>query len=108
MPHLECLLPDWRLFPEELAPPAKRKSSKKEKSVRTARIQLDALPEEEEEKNDKKSEASDTENENEEDNAVGDDDLLEEEENDYMQSYFDNGEAYGDGSDDNMDEGPTY
>lgn len=102
------LLLDWRLFPDELAPSAKRKSKNKEKSVdKATSVQLDTLGEEEEEKNEKKSEDSDTENENEEDTA-GDDDLLEEEENDYMQSYFDNGEAYAEGSDDNLDEGPTY
>lgn len=66
------------------------------------------MRDEDEEKGDKKSDASDTENENEEENALVDDDVIGEEENDYMQSYFDNGEAYGEASDDNMDEGPTY
>lgn len=86
---------------------SKRKSASKKPS-KASRIQLDALKEDDEEKAEKKSETSDTENENEDENVVADDDIQEEEENDYMQSYFDNGEAYGDGSDDNMDEGPTY
>ena len=108
-PFSLCSHPDWRLFPHELAPVSKRKSAPK-KPAKTPRVQLDALKDEDEEKAEKKSETSDTENENEneEENALAEDDVMGEEENDYMQSYFDNGEAYGEGSDDNMDEGPTY
>lgn len=97
------------MFPNELASAAsKRKLKKKDSANKVARVQIDALKDDEdEEKTDKKSETSDTEND-EDENAVADDDLLEEEENDYMQSYFDNGEAFAEGSDDNMDEGPTY
>ncbi|CAN9513352.1 unnamed protein product [Ophioblennius macclurei] len=111
--------PDWNLFPKELKPQTKKivkAGAKKKKEVSgkdKAEMlnKLDAL-----EKGDGNQEKSDDEAEkkpkNEEDEEeveaeeYDEEDL--EEDNDYIDSYFDNGEDFGAGSDDNMDGEGTY
>lgn len=110
---------DPRLFPSELFSKPGKKGKKTSAKKRLPAVSFDPnvlLQEEEVETtaegvpvpvkgSDDEDEAEDG-NEDEATTAAAED---EEEETDYMQSYFDNGEEYLDaGSDDNMDEGPTY
>ncbi|GAA6221022.1 DNA-directed RNA polymerase III subunit RPC7 [Lates japonicus] len=113
--------PDWNLFPKELMPQKKKpraKAGTKKKTVKLSRkdtddmlSKLDALAK----KGDGNPEKSDDETEK----KPGDEDEEEiegeeydeediEEENDYIESYFDNGEDFAADSDDNMDGEATY
>ncbi|KAJ8285556.1 hypothetical protein GJAV_G00028200 [Gymnothorax javanicus] len=110
--------PDWTHLPKELMPQKKKVKKKpevkkqpkgdtsKEKDDLLAKLneleKKDEEPVEEEEG--KKGE--DEEDEEEVEGEEYDEEAVEEE-NDYISSYFDNGEDYGAGSDDNMDEA-TY
>ncbi|XP_035234951.1 DNA-directed RNA polymerase III subunit RPC7 [Anguilla anguilla] len=110
--------PDWTRLPKELMPqkkkvkkkPEVKKKPKKETSKEKEELltKLDELekkdgePDEEEEAKKEKGEEDEEELEGEE----YDEEELEEE-NDYISSYFDNGDDFGAGSDDNMDEA-TY
>ncbi|XP_008286759.1 DNA-directed RNA polymerase III subunit RPC7 [Stegastes partitus] len=113
--------PDWNLFPKELMPQIKRtraKAGTKKKTVKISRKdtedmlnKLDALAK----KDDGNPENSDEETEkkpkNEEEEEIEAEEYDEEdieEENDYIDSYFDNGEDFAAGSDDNMDGEATY
>lgn len=114
--------PDWRRLPAELKPRVRRKtkSSIKPKvkpkvklSVEDVSKTLEELEkkevdqgdeeEEEEEEGGKKKEEGEVEEE--EDEIYDEEDI--EEETDYILSYFDNGEEYGN-DDDDADEGPVY
>ncbi|KAM9588665.1 DNA-directed RNA polymerase III subunit RPC7 [Morphnus guianensis] len=115
--------PDWRRLPREVKPKKKTKKAganpKKAKSF-DSKSNLDVLKKIEElEKKDDEEEKSEDEEDKKEDkpkDKEGDDDEEEveeddeeehEEENDYISSYFEDGDDFGDGSDDNMDEA-TY
>ncbi|XP_030593870.1 DNA-directed RNA polymerase III subunit RPC7 isoform X2 [Archocentrus centrarchus] len=112
--------PDWNLFPKELMPRRKRpraKAATKKKSVKISRkdtenilSKLDELANKDDpEKSDDETETK-TRNENEkeeiEEEEYEEEDI--EEENDYIESYFDNGEDFAADSDDNMDGEATY
>ncbi|XP_056275722.1 DNA-directed RNA polymerase III subunit RPC7 [Pseudoliparis swirei] len=111
--------PDWNLLPKELKPQIKKTCAKpgtKKKSVKVSRkdaeemlTKLDKLDKTEEgnpEKSDDETEKK-TGNEDEEieEEAYEEEDV---EENDYIENYFDNGEEFGGGSDDNMDTEATF
>ncbi|XP_051806735.1 DNA-directed RNA polymerase III subunit RPC7 isoform X1 [Acanthochromis polyacanthus] len=113
--------PDWNLFPKELMPQTKKpraKAGTKKKPVKISRKEteamlskLDALAK----NDDRNPEKSDDETEkkpgNEEEEEVEAEEYDEEdieEENDYIDSYFDNGEDFAADSDDNMDGEATY
>lgn len=116
--------PDWRRLPAELKPRVRRKTkssikpsvkvkSKVKLSVEDVSKTLEELEkkevdqgdeeEEEEEEGGKKKEEGEVEEE--EDEIYDEEDI--EEETDYILSYFDNGEEYGN-DDDDADEGPVY
>ncbi|XP_039875733.1 DNA-directed RNA polymerase III subunit RPC7 [Simochromis diagramma] len=111
--------PDWNLFPKELMPRRKRPRAKTgtKKSVKISRkdaenilTKLDELankddPEKSDEETEKKPGNKDEEEEIEEE-EYEEEDI--EEENDYIESYFDNGEDFAADSDDNMDGEATY
>lgn len=112
--------PDWNLFPKELMPQKKKTAAKKGTKKKPAKIthkdaeavlsKLDELAK----KDDGTTENSDDENEKkkkEEDEEELEEEEYEEEieeENDYIDSYFDNGEDFAAESDDNMDGEATY
>ncbi|XP_004544423.2 DNA-directed RNA polymerase III subunit RPC7 [Maylandia zebra] len=111
--------PDWNLFPKELMPRRKRPRAKTgtKKSAKISRkdaenilTKLDELankddPEKSDEETEKKPGNKDEEEEIEEE-EYEEEDI--EEENDYIESYFDNGEDFAADSDDNMDAEATY
>lgn len=112
--------PDWNLFPKELMPRRKRPRTKaaatKKKSVKILRkdtenilSKLDELANKDNpEKSDDETEKTRNENDEEEieEEEYEEEDI--EEENDYIESYFDNGEDFAADSDDNMDGEATY
>ncbi|XP_024130560.1 DNA-directed RNA polymerase III subunit RPC7 [Oryzias melastigma] len=110
--------PDWNLFPKELMPQSKKRRIKKGTTTKTVKklkedkanllSKLDELA-----KKDENPEKSDDETEKkaEEDEEIVEEEIDEEdieEENDYIESYFDNGEDFAPDSDDNMDGEATY
>ncbi|XP_070761092.1 DNA-directed RNA polymerase III subunit RPC7 [Enoplosus armatus] len=114
--------PDWNLFPKELMPQKKKPRPKpgiKKKTVKISQkdteemlSKLDELakkddgnPEKSDDETGKKKENKDDEEEIEEE-EYDEEDI--EEENDYIDSYFDNGEDFAAESDDNMDGEGTY
>ncbi|XP_076305239.1 RNA polymerase III subunit G [Tachypleus tridentatus] len=110
---------DWKRFPDELklkAPKRKlsqvgnKPSCKKQRGnvdVNSRLEELESLEQtkESDEEEEKKEEAEE-EGEVEGDEVIDEEDL--EEETDYAMNYFDNGDAYLDEEDDNLDDGPTY
>ncbi|XP_048839152.1 DNA-directed RNA polymerase III subunit RPC7 isoform X2 [Brienomyrus brachyistius] len=110
--------PDWQRLPKELMPLKKKKTKPKvRKQVKAAskKEKEDLLSKLDElEKKDQKSEeetgekaADEGEDDEEEGEAVEGEEFDEEEaeeENDYIASYFDDGDDFGGGSDDNMNE----
>ncbi|KAM7416525.1 hypothetical protein PAMA_018535 [Pampus argenteus] len=116
--------PDWTLFPKELMPQKKKtrvKAGTKKKTVKISRkdaqemlSKLDEL----EKKDDGDPEKSDDESKKkkgnegeEEEEEIEAEEYIEEdieEDNDYIESYFDNGEDFAADSDDNMDGEATY
>ncbi|XP_061584929.1 DNA-directed RNA polymerase III subunit RPC7 [Cololabis saira] len=114
--------PDWNLFPKELRPQRKKprvKTDPKKKIVKTSqKDKADVLNKLDElaKKDDGNPEKSDDETvkkkgEEEEEEEIEGEELDEEdveEDNDYIESYFDNGEEFGAHSDDNMDGEATY
>ncbi|KAM9857867.1 DNA-directed RNA polymerase III subunit RPC7 isoform 1-T2 [Aulostomus maculatus] len=112
--------PDWNLFPKELMPLKKRKRLKAgtktktvTKSSKDAENMLSKLDELEKKDGDaEKSDEEDQKNKRkEEDEEIEEEEYEEEEieeENDYIESYFDNGEDFAAESDDNMDGEATY
>ncbi|KAL0979761.1 hypothetical protein UPYG_G00189320 [Umbra pygmaea] len=111
--------PDWQLFPKELMPQKKKlnvKAGAKQKPIKLSSKEktdvlskLDELEKNDDVKSDDEKEEKKTTEEGEE-GEVEDEELdeeLEEEENDYIASYFEDGDDFGADSDDNMDEA-TY
>ncbi|NXW64338.1 RPC7 polymerase, partial [Eurystomus gularis] len=113
--------PDWRRLPRELKPKKKTKKAaaqpKKAKNSKP-KSNVDMLKKIEElEKKGDEEEKSEEEEDNPKDNEDEEDEEAEEseeydeeeheEENDYISSYFEDGDDFGAGSDDNMDEA-TY
>ncbi|VDK64552.1 unnamed protein product [Onchocerca ochengi] len=118
--------PDWSRLPDELCwtknvgRPVKKKRKIIDKGTDEVVEKLSKLEESEKlgssevetqetiDENDEESEKEEQNNENEEQEALSDDDY-QEEDNDYIHSYFDNGENYGDiGSDDNLDDDNAF
>ncbi|XP_041760450.1 DNA-directed RNA polymerase III subunit RPC7 isoform X2 [Coregonus clupeaformis] len=111
---------DWQLFPKELMPQKKKlnvkpgakkkpiKVSSKEKSDVLSK--LDELEKKDDVKSDEEKEEKKSTEEGEEEEIEGEelDEEELEEENDYIASYFEDGDDFGAGSDENMDEGATY
>ncbi|XP_028270999.1 DNA-directed RNA polymerase III subunit RPC7 [Parambassis ranga] len=113
--------PDWKLFPRELMPKKKQSRAKtagtKKKTVKIAckdaadvLTKLDELAKKDNEKSDDETEKKKTGEEDGEDEVEAEDFEEEdiEEDNDYIESYFDNGEDFAADSDDNMDGEATY
>ncbi|KAK0679667.1 RPC7 polymerase, partial [Pygoscelis papua] len=113
--------PDWRRLPREVKPKKKtKKAGAKPKKAKSSepKSNLDVLKKIEElEKKDDEEEKSEDEKDKTKDKEGEDDEEAEEpeeydeeeheEENDYISSYFEDGDDFGAGSDDNMDEA-TY
>ncbi|XP_074526499.1 DNA-directed RNA polymerase III subunit RPC7 [Halichoeres trimaculatus] len=116
--------PDWNLFPKELMPQKKRPRAKPGTKKKTAKISVketqevlskldelakrdDGNPDKSDDETEKKK-GNDDDGEEEEIEAEEYDEEDIEEENDYIDSYFDNGEDFEAGSDDNMDGEATY
>ncbi|KAM6289482.1 DNA-directed RNA polymerase III subunit RPC7 [Aegotheles albertisi] len=113
--------PDWRRLPREMKPKKKtKKAGTKPKRAKNSepKSNLDVLKKIEElEKKDDEEEKSEDEKDKTKDKEGEDDEEAEEpeeydeeeheEENDYISSYFEDGDDFGAGSDDNMDEA-TY
>ncbi|XP_029916762.1 DNA-directed RNA polymerase III subunit RPC7 [Myripristis murdjan] len=112
--------PDWNLFPKELMPRQKKpraKTGTKKKTVRKPNKDAEKMLNKLEELEKKDVEQSDDEKEKEKKAGEDEEEEIEEEEydeedieeeNDYIDSYFDNGEDFAAGSDDNMDGEATY
>ncbi|XP_062310589.1 DNA-directed RNA polymerase III subunit RPC7 isoform X1 [Osmerus eperlanus] len=110
--------PDWNLFPKELMPQKKKllvKTAAKKKPIKVSvkdkeqvLSQLDELEKRDNVQSDEEKEAKkEKEGEEEEVEAEELEDEEQEEENDYIASYFEDGDDFDAGSDDNMDEA-TY
>ncbi|XP_025045093.1 DNA-directed RNA polymerase III subunit RPC7 isoform X2 [Pelodiscus sinensis] len=114
--------PDWRRLPREMKPRIKTKKGGKTKKakVATPKSNVDLLKKieelekkgdeeksDEEKEKEKDKEGGEEEGEEEEANEQEYDEEEHEEENDYIASYFEDGDDFGAGSDDNMDEA-TY
>ncbi|XP_069081303.1 DNA-directed RNA polymerase III subunit RPC7 isoform X2 [Pleurodeles waltl] len=110
--------PDWRRLPRELKPRKKitKKVVKKKDKPTTPSTNVDILAKIEELEKKGDEEKSDEETEGKEKDKAEDEEDVEsevydeeeqEEENDYIASYFEDGDDFGGGSDDNMDEA-TY
>lgn len=114
--------PDWRRLPAELKPRVRRKTKSSVKPKVKPKVKLsvedvsktleelekkevDQGDEEEEEEEEGVKKKEEGEVEEEEDEIYDEEDI--EEETDYILSYFDNGEEYGN-DDDDADEGPVY
>ncbi|KAL6465491.1 hypothetical protein MHYP_G00256240 [Metynnis hypsauchen] len=108
--------PDWNRLPKELMP-QKKKISKKTDCKKSTKVssrdkeallsKLDELEKRGDDKSDEEREEK-KKGEEEEEEVEGEYDEEElEEENDYIANYFEDGDDYGAGSDDNMDEA-TY
>ncbi|NXV34264.1 RPC7 polymerase, partial [Rissa tridactyla] len=119
--------PDWRRLPREMKPkkktkkaiyfistgakPKKAKSSEPKSNLDVLKKieELEKKDDEEEKSEDEKDKTKDKEGEDDEEAEEPEeyDEEEHEEENDYISSYFDDGDDFGAGSDDNMDEA-TY
>ncbi|XP_029019288.1 DNA-directed RNA polymerase III subunit RPC7 [Betta splendens] len=114
--------PDWNLFPKELMPQKMKpraKSGTKKKTVKLSKEdtkdmlnKLEELAKKDDPENPEKSDETENKKENEdEDEDIEGEEFEEEdveEDNDYIESYFDNGEDFAADSDDNMDGEATY
>ncbi|KAJ8006186.1 hypothetical protein DPEC_G00125620 [Dallia pectoralis] len=113
--------PDWQRFPKELMPQKKKLKIKpggmKKKPIKISSTEkaevlskLDDLEKNDNVKSDEEKEEKKTKEEGEEEEEVEGEELDEEEqeeENDYIASYFEDGDDFDAGSDENMDEA-TY
>ncbi|NXX13338.1 RPC7 polymerase, partial [Podargus strigoides] len=113
--------PDWRRFPREMklkkktkkagAKPKKAKSSEPKSNLDVLKKieELEKKDDEEEKSEDEKDKTKDKDGEDDEEAEEPEeyDEEEHEEENDYISSYFEDGDDFGAGSDDNMDEA-TY
>ncbi|XP_008335034.1 DNA-directed RNA polymerase III subunit RPC7 isoform X2 [Cynoglossus semilaevis] len=114
--------PDWSCFPKELMPqkrkPWVKAGAKKTKTVqgkdtKDVLTKLDELAKVEDGKTEKSDDETEKKpgEEDDEEEGVGEEEYEEEdieEDNDYIESYFDNGEDFAADSDDNMDGEATY
>ncbi|XP_013867989.1 DNA-directed RNA polymerase III subunit RPC7 [Austrofundulus limnaeus] len=112
--------PDWNLFPKELKPRTKKLRAKMETKKKTVTIsrkdaaevlnKLDELAKKDDGDPEKSDDETEKKAENEEDEEIEAEEYEEdiEEENDYIESYFDNGEDFAADSDENMDGEATY
>ncbi|XP_029296443.1 DNA-directed RNA polymerase III subunit RPC7 [Cottoperca gobio] len=114
--------PDWNFLPKELMPQKKKplvKPGPKKKTVKISQKDSEAMLSKLDElakKDDGNPEKSDEETEKKKGNEEEEEEIEAEEyeeedveeENDYIDSYFDNGEEFGAGSDENMDAEATY
>ncbi|XP_076102139.1 DNA-directed RNA polymerase III subunit RPC7-like [Mytilus galloprovincialis] len=122
--------PDWRMFPDELKPaekkvrkfggskpikpniPASKKSKTSEKEISKTLEKLEkkeAAMTDKEGEEEEEEEGANPEKKTEEDLDLDiDEEIDEEEETDYILTYFDNGETYGDDDDDDDGDGPIY
>ncbi|NWR75059.1 RPC7 polymerase, partial [Centropus unirufus] len=117
----ETWTPDWRRLPREMKP--KKKTKKAGAKPKKAKIseptsnqdvmkkieELERKDDEEEKSEDEKEKTKDKEDEDDDEAEEPEeyDEEEHEEENDYISSYFEDGDDFGAGSDDNMDEA-TY
>ncbi|KFO06339.1 DNA-directed RNA polymerase III subunit RPC7, partial [Balearica regulorum gibbericeps] len=111
--------PDWRRLPREMKPKKKTRKGAKPKKAKSSepKSNLDVLKkieelekkDDEEKSEDEKDQTKDKEGEDDEEAEEPEeyDEEEHEEENDYISSYFEDGDDFGAGSDDNMDEA-TY
>ncbi|XP_019949370.1 DNA-directed RNA polymerase III subunit RPC7 [Paralichthys olivaceus] len=112
--------PDWNLFPKELMP-QKKKPRVKAGTKKTTKVsrkdsedilnKLDELAKKDDGNPEKSDDEKEKKKENEEEEEIEGEEYDEEdveEENDYIDNYFDNGEDFAAGSDDNMDGEATY
>ncbi|KAM4577924.1 DNA-directed RNA polymerase III subunit RPC7 isoform 1-T2 [Fundulus diaphanus] len=113
--------PDWNRFPKELMPRTKKtqtKGTKNKKSVKSSSKEatdvlskLDELAKKDEGNDEKSDDEAEKKTTNEDEEEVEEEEYEEEdieEDNDYIESYFDNGEDFAPDSDDNMDAEATY
>ncbi|XP_030272069.1 DNA-directed RNA polymerase III subunit RPC7 [Sparus aurata] len=112
--------PDWNLFPKELMPQKKKprvKPGTKKKTVISRKdaeavlSKLDELAKNDDGNPEKSDDETEKKKGNEDEEEIEEEEYEEEdieEDNDYIESYFDNGEDFGAGSDDNMDGEGTY
>ncbi|XP_049433895.1 DNA-directed RNA polymerase III subunit RPC7 [Epinephelus fuscoguttatus] len=114
--------PDWNHLPKELMPQTKKPRAKpgtKKKAVKISRKETEAVLSKLDElakRDDGNPEKSDDETEKKKGNEEDEEEIEAEEydeedveeENDYIDSYFDNGEDFAADSDDNMDGEATY
>ncbi|XP_017272590.1 DNA-directed RNA polymerase III subunit RPC7 [Kryptolebias marmoratus] len=113
--------PDWNLFPKELMPQTKKRQVKKGTKKKTVKIspkdatevlnKLDELAKTDDGNPEKSDDETEKKPGNEDGEEIEEEEYEEEdieEENDYIESYFDNGEDFDAGSDDNMDGEATY
>ncbi|XP_009996138.1 PREDICTED: DNA-directed RNA polymerase III subunit RPC7 [Chaetura pelagica] len=108
--------PDWRRLPREMKPKKKTKKGRAKSSEPKSNLdvlkkfeELEKKDDEEEKSEDEKDKTKDKEGEDDEEAEEPEeyDEEEHEEENDYISSYFEDGDDFGAGSDDNMDEA-TY
>ncbi|KFQ49958.1 DNA-directed RNA polymerase III subunit RPC7, partial [Nestor notabilis] len=112
--------PDWRRLPREMKPRKKTKKGAKPNKAKSCEPksnvdvlkkieELEKKDDEEEKSEDEKDKTKDKEGEDDEEAEEPEeyDEEEQEEENDYISSYFEDGDDFGAGSDDNMDEA-TY
>ncbi|KFW10914.1 DNA-directed RNA polymerase III subunit RPC7, partial [Eurypyga helias] len=111
--------PDWRRLPREMKPKKKTKKGAKPRKAKSSVLKsnLDVLKkieeldkeDDEEKSEDEKDKTKDKEGEDDEEAEEPEeyDEEEHEEENDYISSYFEDGDDFGANSDDNMDEA-TY
>ncbi|NWV12722.1 RPC7 polymerase, partial [Ptilonorhynchus violaceus] len=113
----ETWTPDWRRLPREIKPKKANKKGAKPKKAKNSELksnldvikkieELEKKDEEEEKSEDEKDKRKDKEGEDDEEPEEYDEEEHEEE-NDYISSYFEDGDDFGAVSDDNMDEA-TY
>ncbi|XP_010160974.1 DNA-directed RNA polymerase III subunit RPC7 [Antrostomus carolinensis] len=112
-------IPDWRRLPREMKPkkktkkagakPKKAKSSEPKSNLDVLKKieELEKKDDEEEKSEDEKDKTKEGEDDDEAEEPEEYDEEEHEEENDYISSYFEDGDDFGAGSDDNMDEA-TY
>ncbi|CAJ1068552.1 DNA-directed RNA polymerase III subunit RPC7 [Xyrichtys novacula] len=113
--------PDWNLLPKELMPQKKKPRAKPGKKKKPVKIsvkeneemlnKLDELAKKDDGNPAKSDDEAENKKENEEGEEIEEEEYEEEdieEDNDYIESYFDNGEDFAADSDDNMDGEATY
>ncbi|XP_051923459.1 DNA-directed RNA polymerase III subunit RPC7 [Hippocampus zosterae] len=111
--------PDWNVFPKELMPqkktkvnagPKKKGTKVSKKEAEDVLTKLNELEKKDDGDKSDEDKPKNKDNEGEEEEEIEEEQYEEDEveDNDYIESYFDNGEDFGAGSDDNMDGEATY